>query len=160
MSQLPCFVRLKSLKLKMKSSSYISDEEVSRIVECLVRNSPLVEVDIIDCWVICRLNSSGRELEILNFFSFCFIFLFPFLPYALNFRMLYYEHLVMPLKDFIIHHLWGTWSSVHMVYPFNVSNIFTVWLMTSKQQVSILFQLVLVYVWMREMLLLTLELAN
>ncbi|XP_057446254.1 F-box/FBD/LRR-repeat protein At1g78750-like isoform X2 [Lotus japonicus] len=49
MSQLPCFVRLKSLKLKMKSSSYISDEEVSRIVECLVRNSPLVEVDIIDC---------------------------------------------------------------------------------------------------------------
>ncbi|XP_012567365.1 putative F-box protein At1g58310 [Cicer arietinum] len=48
-SQLPCFVRLESLKLKMKSSSNISDEKVSRIVEFLLQKSPLAKVEMIDC---------------------------------------------------------------------------------------------------------------
>lgn len=48
-SQLPCFVRLTSLKVKMKSSSNISDEQLRRIVECLLQKSPLAKVDIIEC---------------------------------------------------------------------------------------------------------------
>ncbi|KAJ1397221.1 Leucine-rich repeat domain superfamily [Sesbania bispinosa] len=48
-SQLPCLVRLKSLKVKMKSSSNISNDEVSRIVDYLLQKSPVAKVDIIDC---------------------------------------------------------------------------------------------------------------
>ncbi|KAG4991603.1 hypothetical protein JHK87_025060 [Glycine soja] len=47
-TQIPCFVQLKSLKLKMKSSS-ISDEGVSRIVEYLLKKCPLAKVDVINC---------------------------------------------------------------------------------------------------------------
>ncbi|RZB92019.1 F-box protein isoform E [Glycine soja] len=48
-TQIPCFVQLKSLKLKMKSSSSISDEGVSRIVEYLLKKCPLAKVDVINC---------------------------------------------------------------------------------------------------------------
>lgn len=48
-TQIPCFVQLKSLKLKMKSSSNISDEEVSRAVEYLLQKSPLAKIDVINC---------------------------------------------------------------------------------------------------------------
>ncbi|KAK7270845.1 hypothetical protein RJT34_26310 [Clitoria ternatea] len=48
-TQIPCFVQLKSLKLKMKSSSNISDEEVSRIGEYLLQKSPVAKVDILKC---------------------------------------------------------------------------------------------------------------
>ncbi|RDY02710.1 F-box/FBD/LRR-repeat protein, partial [Mucuna pruriens] len=44
-TQIPCFVQLKSLKLKMKSSSNISDEVVSRTVEYLLQKSPVAKVD-------------------------------------------------------------------------------------------------------------------
>ncbi|QCD94880.1 putative FBD-associated F-box protein At5g22720 [Vigna unguiculata] len=48
-TQIPCFVQLKSLKLKMKSSTNISDEGVGRIVEYLLQKSPFAKVDIINC---------------------------------------------------------------------------------------------------------------
>ncbi|KAL6513502.1 hypothetical protein OROGR_020988 [Orobanche gracilis] len=45
--QLPCFVRLKSLKVKMDTSAKLSDDLASSIVEDLLQNSPLARVDII-----------------------------------------------------------------------------------------------------------------
>ncbi|XP_027358434.1 putative FBD-associated F-box protein At5g22720 isoform X2 [Abrus precatorius] len=48
-TQIPCFVQLKSVKLIMKPSSNISDEGVSRIVDYLLQKSPGAKVDIINC---------------------------------------------------------------------------------------------------------------
>lgn len=48
-TQIPCFVQLKSLKLKVKSSTNISDEGVGRIVEYLLQKSPFAKVEIINC---------------------------------------------------------------------------------------------------------------
>jgi len=48
-TQIPCFVQLKSLKLEMKSSTNISDEGVGRIVEYLLQKSLFAKVDIINC---------------------------------------------------------------------------------------------------------------
>ncbi|KAK7315010.1 hypothetical protein VNO77_33542 [Canavalia gladiata] len=49
LAQIPCFAQLKSLKLKMKPSSNISDEGVNRVVEYLLQKSPVAKVDIINC---------------------------------------------------------------------------------------------------------------
>ncbi|KAH1138071.1 hypothetical protein GYH30_027898 [Glycine max] len=41
-----CFVRLESLKVKMNSCLTISDEEVNRVIEYLLHNSPMSRVNI------------------------------------------------------------------------------------------------------------------
>ncbi|KAH1262121.1 hypothetical protein GmHk_02G004810 [Glycine max] len=48
-TQIPCYVQLKSLKLKTKSSSNISDEGVNRIIEFLLEKSLVAKVDAINC---------------------------------------------------------------------------------------------------------------
>ncbi|TKY60857.1 putative F-box/FBD/LRR-repeat protein [Spatholobus suberectus] len=45
----PCFVRLESLKMKMRPYK-IPNEAVKRIVKYLLQNSPLTRVAVIDCW--------------------------------------------------------------------------------------------------------------
>ncbi|RHN40995.1 putative F-box domain, leucine-rich repeat domain, L domain-containing protein [Medicago truncatula] len=46
-AQPPCFVRLKSLKVELKSNDDISNGTVRKIVKILLRNSPPARVDII-----------------------------------------------------------------------------------------------------------------
>ncbi|KAL5122133.1 hypothetical protein HKD37_02G002997 [Glycine soja] len=48
-TQPPCFVRLESLKVKMNPYVEICDEEVNRVVECLLQNSPLTGVAVTNC---------------------------------------------------------------------------------------------------------------
>ncbi|KAK7392755.1 hypothetical protein VNO78_21202 [Psophocarpus tetragonolobus] len=48
-TQLPCFAQLKSLKLKGRSSSKMSEKEVSRIVEYLLPKSSVAKVVVTNC---------------------------------------------------------------------------------------------------------------
>ncbi|CAL0303111.1 unnamed protein product [Lupinus luteus] len=48
-TQLPAFVRLRTLKLKMKSSSNMSNKAVRKMVEYLLQNSPATSVDVLKC---------------------------------------------------------------------------------------------------------------
>ncbi|KAE9617535.1 putative F-box domain, leucine-rich repeat domain, L domain-containing protein [Lupinus albus] len=48
-TQLPAFVRLRTLKLKMKSFSTMSNMAVREMVEYLLHNSPATNVDVLKC---------------------------------------------------------------------------------------------------------------
>jgi len=75
-----CFVRLESLKVKMNSCLTISDEEVNRVIEYLLHNSPMSRV----CHKLLKLKL--YQYHLLNylgkyfykFFICYFILCFPF----------------------------------------------------------------------------------
>lgn len=48
-NQPPCFVRLESLKMEMNPDHKLSDEEIAKIVEYFLQNSPLTRVAVISC---------------------------------------------------------------------------------------------------------------